>query len=47
MFMSLGKLYRNASQHDEGKVNKYELEKGLIDLRIEIPQEVKNSLEQS
>lgn len=41
VYTGLGRLFRKASKFNEDeKVNKYELEKGLIDFCIEIPQDV-------
>ena len=41
VYTGLGRLYRKASlKSDDGKLNKYELERGLLDFHIEIPQSV-------
>ena len=41
VFTGLLRRYSKSQDQDNGVINRYELEKGLIDFRIDIPQEVK------
>ena len=43
MWTGLGRYYRRLDQEGDGRLNKYELEKGLIDFHVELPQEVRDA----
>ena len=41
VWTGLGRYYRRLDEQHDARLNKYELEKGLIDFHIEVPQEVR------
>ena len=40
VWTSLARLFRQLDESGDGKLNKYELEKAMVDYHIDIPQEV-------